>query len=381
MQAWKRIPDVEVNYWTAINSLEPSSQTLVFGCAILERLQVLKKDEQLSAMKTWMLESFIKLVVSTKVKPDGYLVEQCRPFLKRLTHDDFKGVLLPAILKAMLRSPEICLGSIGQIVDAVSLDLSPYAAELGKPIAACLHSKEDPIRDEAVAAVEALAKQCSDPAAIRSLVSLFFGVLQGSEGKLTVASHKMSVIDGIARLSKHCVTGAGVQQLSAEVSEHFVKILEAEVHEGTLTQALSALSLWTARLSAAVPKSLMEIFKKGGTLKTATPAVRTGYVRCMSASFHGESLSQGVELIPTLLKSLEKASAQPTQVPVVSEGLAAAALLLRIAEIDSKVRQSINLFSKDRIYEVVSISRRKVNVGRCGTSSWTRTSSSSSTKR
>ena len=336
-QSWKHLPGIEAQYWAAISSTEASSQSLVFGCAILERLHAANQTETVAAMKQWMLDSFIKLVVSTKVKPDGYLVEQCRPLLKRLTHDDFKSLLLPAILKALLRSPEICLGSVGQILGAFSLDLSLYAADLGKPIAASLHSKEDVLRDEAVAAVDSLAKQCSDPAAIRSLLNLFFGVLQGSEGKLTVASHKVSVIDGIAQLSKHCATGPEVNKLSLEATEHFVKVLDSEVHEGTLIQALSALSLWTARYASVVPKSLMEMFKKGPSLKTATASVRTSYVRCMVASFHGESLPQGSELVPTLMKSVERASAQPTQVPIVAEGLAAAVLLIRIVDNDVKV--------------------------------------------
>jgi hypothetical protein len=57
----------------------------------------------------------------------------------------------------------------------------------------------------------------------------------------------------------------------------------------------------------------------------------------MAASLHGESLPQGIELIPVLLKSLERATAQPTQAAVVSEGLTAATLLLRCANLDAKV--------------------------------------------
>ncbi len=284
-----------------------------------------------------MLDSFIKIAITTKTKPDVYFVEQCKPFLKLLKHEDFKGLLLPALSKAMLRSPEIILESVGRVLASVSIDLSPYAADLAKPIATCLHSKEDITREEAAFATEALAKQCSEAAAVRGLLNLFFGVLQGSEGKLTVASHKISVLEGIGHLSKHCATGASTHQLSCDATEHFVKILESEVHEGTLNQALASLMLWATRFTATIPKSLMEMFKKGMTLKTATPAVRTGYIRCMAASLHGESLPQGIELIPTLLKSLERATAQPTQAPIVSEALTAATLLLRCAQLDVKV--------------------------------------------
>jgi hypothetical protein len=279
----------------------------------------------------------MKIAITTKVKPDIYFVEQCKPFLKLLTHEDFKGLLLPALLKAMLRSPEIILGSVGQVLASVSIDLSAYAADLAKPIVTCLHSKEDVTREEAAFATEALAKQCSEVAAVRGLLSLYFGVLQGSEGKLTLSSHKISVLEGIGHLSKHCATGSSTHQLSCDAAEHFVKIMDTEIHEGTLHQALSALLLWANRFTNAIPKSLIEMFKKGMGLKTSTPGIRTGYIRCMAASLHGESLPQGIELIPVLLKSLERATAQPTQAAVVSEGLTAATLLLRCANLDVKV--------------------------------------------
>ena len=317
--------------------MEASSQTLVFGCALLTYLQSKKNEELLQTVKKSMLDSFIKIAVSTKIKPDSYLVEHCKPLLKILSHEDFKGVLLPALLRAILRNPEIIMASVGHILGSVSLDLSLYAAELGKPIATCLHSSEDAIRDHSAFATESLAKQCSEAAAVRSLLTLYFGVLQGSDGKLTVTSHKISMLQGIGHLSKHCVISPNDHKLSCDAADNFVKILESEVHEGTLNQALASLSLWATRFSGQVPKSLIEIFKKGMTLKTSTPIVRANYIRCMAAAFHGESLAQSAELIPTLLKSLERAVAQPTQAPAIAEGLAATNLLLRCATIDSKV--------------------------------------------
>lgn len=303
---------------------------------MLENVRNNKTAELLSSMTKSILDSFIKLTISTKVKPDDYVVELCTPLLKHLTHEEFKGLLLPAILKAMLRNPEIILYSVSKVLSVLSLDLSSYSNDLGKPIATCLHSKEDMIREEAVNAAEALANHCSDAEAVGGLLNVFFGVLQGSEGKLTVASHKISVLDGIGRLSRHSVTGAGVQKLSCDATERFAKILESEVHEATIIKAVEVLSLWTSRLTGPAPQSLIDSFKKGMLSKTSTAAVRTQYIRCMSTSCHGESLSKS-ETITALLKSLERASTQPTQVAVVAEGLAAATLLLRCVSLDEKV--------------------------------------------
>lgn len=57
-----------------------------------------------------------------------------------------------------------------------------------------LHSKEDLTRDEAAEACRQLAKQCTDPSALQNLLNHLFAVFQGSEGKLTVSTHKISLL-------------------------------------------------------------------------------------------------------------------------------------------------------------------------------------------
>ena len=81
------------------------------------------------------MEAFIKVAVSVKIKPAVYVVDECRALLRQLTHDEFKNQLLPAVQKSMLRNPEIILECVAHIVSAVSLDLSQYAADIGKSLA------------------------------------------------------------------------------------------------------------------------------------------------------------------------------------------------------------------------------------------------------
>lgn len=58
-----------------------------------------------------------------------------------------------------------------------------------------LHSKEDTARKEASDACKDLALQCSDASALEYLLKHVFDVFHGSEGKLTVAMHKISVLE------------------------------------------------------------------------------------------------------------------------------------------------------------------------------------------
>ena len=66
-----------------------------------------------------------------------------------------------------------------------------------------------------------------------------------------------------------------------------VTALFSPVHEGTLVQALSVMSLWCAKFSTEVPTKLVEWFKKGMGLKQSTSTVRNAYIQCMLAAFHG----------------------------------------------------------------------------------------------
>lgn len=50
----------------------------------------------------------------------------------------------------------------------------------------------------------------------------------------------------------------------------------------------------------------------------------------MLSCFNQSTISQASVLVPILTKSIEKAVAQPTQIPVVTEGLCAACMLLKI---------------------------------------------------
>lgn len=61
-------------------------------------------------------------------------------------------------------------------------------------LSANLHAKEDLAREESVSACRSLALQCSDASALEGLLQHLFDVFHGSEGKLTVATHKMSVL-------------------------------------------------------------------------------------------------------------------------------------------------------------------------------------------
>lgn len=68
-------------------------------------------------------------------------------------------------------------------------------------------------------------------------------------------------IQGAGNFSFNGVTGSSLQQVSQTAVNHFIKVLEIEVHEKTLCHALDMLALWTTKFYNEVPKNLVEAFK------------------------------------------------------------------------------------------------------------------------
>ena len=89
----------------------------------------------------------------------------------------------------------------------MSIDLSGYVSDLAKPFATQLHANDESTRESAVKCVASLALRCSDSEAILTLLKAIFAVLNGSEGKLTVADQKISLLSAIATLSDNSILG------------------------------------------------------------------------------------------------------------------------------------------------------------------------------
>ncbi len=103
-----------------------------------------------------------------------------------------------------------------------------FFSQLSKPFSSSLHAKDDTTREAAVLATHALATKCSDPEAVKELIRSLFAVLAGSEGKLTVNSHKCSLLQAIGLISKCAVTGNAMQNLCAVVFEASIKVRKLE---------------------------------------------------------------------------------------------------------------------------------------------------------
>ncbi|XP_030828154.1 eIF-2-alpha kinase activator GCN1-like isoform X1 [Strongylocentrotus purpuratus] len=340
---WKQVEGLWESSLDTAKQLDVSSHALCLIGWLLRYATETKNTEAVANQKKALLDVYIKTVFGGKVKPLVHSLEVSKWLLQHLTHPEFESSILPAIQKAMLRSPENVVQAVSYTIGGVSLDLSQYATELGKNIATQLHAKDETLRLEAISAAENLALQCSDPSAIESLSKHFFAVLGGSEGKLTVVSERAGVLSGIGGLSVNGVSGVtSVQSLVSSVMTLFMPYLQQEAHEGTMVHGLTMLSRWCSKSSTELPPKLIQWFQKAMTQKQSTAATRNGCIRVMLNALKGDTLIHGIEIIPLLQSSLEKAQQQPNHAAMVTEALSAACLLVRLSTSDVQAENKVS---------------------------------------
>ncbi|GFU29456.1 eIF-2-alpha kinase activator GCN1 [Nephila pilipes] len=328
---WKQSAIIIDGYLTHLQKIPESQASLILFGFFIKYLVETKSKDALLQVKEQAIQLLSKVVIGSKTKPPPHVLESCNSLLRQIIHSEFKNIILPSLQKVLLRNPEIIFETVYTIISSVSLDLSQYALDLGKNIGAHLHSKEDQCREHAIIASKCVAQQCSSSQAIKDLLEHYFGILNGSEGKLTVVTQRLGVISGIGNLSYNIVTGStSIQALCEFASDNFISFLKHEVHEGTVTHTIAMLSLWCSKFTMNVPSNVIELFQNGLTQKNSTFAIRNSYILCMNSAFHGNTLHQAIDLIPVLEKAYNKALSQPTQTNAVNEGLSMFCLFLKL---------------------------------------------------
>ncbi|BES98076.1 translational activator [Nesidiocoris tenuis] len=329
---WNYNPDIIVPlYKETIFVIPESLHNIVFGATLLKHVYETKKLEHVATLKPHLLGKFVKIVVGSKTKVPTYVVDACHPMLILVDHNEFSGFILPAIQKAMLRNPELILQVLPNLLSNLSLDLSQYTDAITKSVAGSLCSNDEESRIKAAEAMKALSLQCSDSNAIWCTSDLLFKRLGGSQGKITVADHKIAILQALGNLSFNSIAGSSIQLISAKIVEQFIYVLETEVHEKTLLHCVEMLGLWCTKFTREIPQQLVKWIDTCQTLKQFTPFVRAAYFSALADCCNFLTAPQLQTHVNSLLKVVEKAAAQPLQMGLLREALAATCLLLKMA--------------------------------------------------
>lgn len=194
-ELWEEKPELKTLCFDKLITAEPSSIGIIFLSAIIRYNSEVEKDlSLLEKNKVKILDHFIKGLITVKIKPNSNHITSCRLILKSVTKDEFKTLILPALQRSMLRSPEIVLETVGAIVAELELDVSEFAVDMGKTLIQNLYSKNDNARSEAAESLKQVAIKCSDVSAIEGLLKQVFAVFNGSDGKITVVEYRINVL-------------------------------------------------------------------------------------------------------------------------------------------------------------------------------------------
>lgn len=134
---------------------------------------------------------------------------------------------------------------------------------------------------------------------------------------------------GAGYLSRNNIPKESIAPILSSVTEHFTKVLETEIHEKVLCHALEMFSWWARSYEGELPKKITDTFKKGVEAKSATHAVRVCYLQWLLACLENATLPPGIDFSTALISSVEKASQNAAQIPLVSEAVCSACLILK----------------------------------------------------
>ncbi|XP_050533442.1 eIF-2-alpha kinase activator GCN1 isoform X2 [Daktulosphaira vitifoliae] len=325
-------------YGEVFKSLDSKPYLLVIESYVLKSISLYNISLAEKFMESF-LNVFIKEGITCKIRPEREIIHQCSFTLKLVTIEIFKTKLLPSMLKAMLRNPEIILECISVIIANLSIDLSAHCSEIIKGYSANIYSQNEQARIESADICKELALKCSDASVVLNIVKDFFNIYNGSQGKLSTSEQKINVLQAIGNLSYNTVANDEKSQEIADYTiEQLIKILDTELHEKTLIQALHIVMLWSTCFKKNVPKLLINWFPKGYDKKSSVLAVKLAYIDCMAHIFKKNHSKFAVSIIPLLLKTVEKSS-QSSQIPIATEFAYTSYFLLQLVKENPKLNE------------------------------------------
>uniref|UniRef100_A0AAZ3RIA1 TOG domain-containing protein n=1 Tax=Oncorhynchus tshawytscha TaxID=74940 RepID=A0AAZ3RIA1_ONCTS len=250
---WKKNPGLADQYISTLLSLEQNPSSLALLGVCLDFCTTHKDMATVEKHKSAILDLYMKAVLMSKTRPHQHLLDKSGSLLRHVSHSEFKELLLPALQKAMLRSPENAMQTVSCLLASVTLDLSQYAMDIGKGIASQLKANNPQLMEQAVQAMQNLAKQCSDPSAVQDVITHLFSILGGDTlGQVSdlVPLLLQTVEKAAAQNSQHALLSEGV---AAAVLLSRLSLLE------TQTEAKLAV-FWTLILDEKKPLFTTEKF-------------------------------------------------------------------------------------------------------------------------
>ncbi|KAL4704513.1 hypothetical protein ACJJTC_007632, partial [Scirpophaga incertulas] len=284
---WSKLSDEQLGRWVQVLVARPPDSgppTCVALAALHAHCIRANRSPLLDAHKDRMLECLTKSLINVKTRPNAHYIEACEGMIASLSGEQVSGTLLPALHKALLRSPESAARAVAAVLRALPAlpalppppapPAPPAALLVGNTLIANLYSSDEWVRRWALAALRSLGARCGGAAALRPLLAHAFCTYGGGGGgKLSSSEDKIAVLNGIAALSEADISSEDMEAVFEEVCAQMRRVLDAESHERTLCAALEALQQWGAVRAAPLHAAVAALYLKNISAKNTTPLV------------------------------------------------------------------------------------------------------------
>ncbi|CAH8521962.1 unnamed protein product [Heterobilharzia americana] len=330
---WNQNPDFLVCVIQHLTSISP----LITNMAIVSKLCEFISHSPVSEFKPEHKEVFInqllKSVFDGKQEVTYVYLRRCSQILNVCCDGTvFKCLVLPAMNRAILRSPEAHLRSVNILLEDLSFGLDVCAMELAQSAIKNLHAVSELTRKDAVLVLSTLSKKCSEADSLSALCKLVHAQFAGPESKKTNQESRFTAIICFGELSKN-----GIQQKSTSDRVATVAInllldyLEQESYEEGITCTAKQLGRWLSRLRSNPPDRFFNFIKSFSFSNKMSASVHSILLMCLDVALSNNMNASHLPpvLIPSLLGSIEQASGQPFHSAAVHKSALASLIWLR----------------------------------------------------
>eukprot|EP00775_Hariotina_reticulata_P008383 gene8383-8567_t len=251
------------------------------------------------------------------------------PLLAALQLPQLTETLLPAVSKAMRRTPEPAIAALAAALQYVQLDLSSSALELVGLLVQQLRAKEA-VRGSAGAALAAVAAGVRDPAVGQQLVGHVSRLLGGSsaEGKIKAAAERTALAAALTALSSlppdSCLPAA------VDAATFCSTYYKEEPVEDVKLALLSCLAAWLPACSS-VPQVVVTQLAAG--LTEPKESLKKGNLRAAVAAVQAAP-GLAADLGPLAAPQVKLVAEGMTKAVARGEGIAALLLAAQVAAAD-----------------------------------------------
>ncbi|OVA02254.1 HEAT [Macleaya cordata] len=295
--------------------------------------------------KPIFLDIYVKGVLSARDKPSKGLSEAFHPLFMRMSHEDFKSIVVPSCVKMLKRNPEIVLEAVGVLLKSVNLDLSKYAAEILSVVLPQARHAEEGRRMGALAIVGCLSQKSSDPDSLQAMFNCVKAVIGGSEGRLTFPYQRVGMFNALQELSK-APDGRALNNLTHTICSFLLSCYKEDGNEEVKLSILSALASWATRSAEVVQQDFLSFIANGLKEKEL---LRRGHLRLLRSICKNSDVCVRISSLLAPLVQLVKTGF--TKAAQRLDGIYAFLVVAKIAAIDIKAEEMV---SKEKIWSLIS---------------------------